>query len=1166
MSARLSWAAKFEFRMKLRQIDILGFKSFRDRVTVSLSDGMTAIVGPNGCGKSNVVDALKWAMGDMSAKSLRGQSMEDVIFAGSEARRPMGMAEVTLTFENDGEWLGDDDAIDWGDAVPQEFRQMSEIAVTRRLHRTGESEYLINKTPCRLMDIQNLLAGTGVGKQGYSIIEQNRVGFIVSAKPQQRRGLIEEASGITRYKGQRDRAEKKLERTEENLLRVDDVLREVEKQIRTLERQAKKAAQHRALIDELRALEVALLVARRDELTSELELVEEKTTEAQTELERIRTIIEQQNKALEAVKVDAFAAEKKHADATESFYRLDTRLNLARSQVEHAGVSLQEANRRLGAAEREAAGQRTRIEELEVELTEVKAKLEGLSDLSEREEALQKQQTNLAERSRAAEDARNTRDAALRAIEEARSAIERANDRRQFFERRQTELAMREDALQTAVDESTKEAEKHRGVVGKLRTNVNELRERLGASKERESQLAKLRDDQARSRDEAQQNLAEAKARLADAQTRTGALRDVLARGDSFSPALRQVLELGAGLDTVHGTLADALVVDADAEQAVANLLENRVFDVLVDDLDVARALLEQLDEIEGRVSFQALDGVAVDDFVMALVAELDDDARTSGRVMTSAGRLVAGTSSSQTVLEQRRQLAELEALTEREEAAANDAQTAHENAVEQWRQTQQRADLARRETETLSLELRSREQELQIEERQLERVDRALESARAEIVPILRSRDELIGEREENEAKLEASTVKLEESRAAFDAIGTTDETMRAEVEQLRSDVTEAKIAFAEARERRRSLDEARVRTERGLESAKVLLQKYVAEQNQLSERIVELQQTIKNGEAELSGAEKQRDEAKKSSDTARSSLDAANKQVAEIESKLRERRSELERLAEGRQQLEFRAREVAMSVAHIDEQLRERYELELDVARVMVDAIKTSPAERRGKRDYLKRRIESLGPVNAMAEEEFEAAKERNSFLTEQREDLQAAIADLRQAIARMDKESRRRFKETFDAVNAKFKTIFPELFRGGRAELVLTEPDDLLNTGVEIHVQPPGKRLQSMTLLSGGEKALTAVSLIFSIFLLKPTPFSILDEVDAPLDEANVGRFSRMVKRLSNTSQMIVITHARRTMEAADMLYGVTMEEAGVSKMVNVRLSELDEQLAS
>ncbi len=1156
-------AALFEFRMKLRQIDILGFKSFRERTSVSLSDGMTAIVGPNGCGKSNVVDALKWAMGDMSAKSLRGQTMEDVIFAGSETRRSMGLAEVTLTFENDGQWEGDETEL--GDGVPREFRQMAEIAVTRRLHRTGESEYLINKTPCRLMDIQNLLAGTGLGKQGYSIIEQNRVGFIVSAKPEERRLLIEEASGITRYKGQRDRAEKKLVRTEENLQRLDDVVQEVDKQIASLERQARKAAQHRALLDELRALDVALLVARRDELDSERELVVERTEAADVEIERGRGAISQHHATLETMKVEAFAAEKKHADATESFYRLDTKLNLARSRVEHATVTLQETNRRLGAAERESEVQTQRISELETELADVKQKLEGLADLSEREEALRVQEQTLTSEQQAAENARLVREAARRAIDGSQAAITRGEDRRQFFERRRTEIDLRENALQTAVDQSGVECDKHRSSLEKLRANLDELRERLGASRQREAALQLAKQASETERTEAEQALVAARARLADVQTRVGALRNVLDGGEGYPMALRQILEAADGRDDVFGTLADHLLVTADDEQAMSNLLDGRLLDVLVADLSVAHSLLDEVDELDGRVCFQALDGKTPAQFVHEVSAQIDDDARRNGRVAVR-GRLVAGTSSSQALLEQRRRVAELDELAVVELAALEASDVAHVAALQSWRETQQKADLSRRETETISLELRSREQELQIEERQLHKIERALEAARAEIVPILRSRDELGAERDQNEETIEEARSQLVVAQQEFAAIGDNDHEMRARVEQLRVDVTNAKVSLAEARERRRSMEQARERGERGLEGSRVLLEKYQIERTQLSERIVELHATIKAGEAELSGAGAERDGAKQSAEQARAKLDQANKDVAAIEIKVRERRGALEKIVEGRQQLEFRAREVSMSVGHIDEQLRERYDLAVAAARELVAAITTPPAERRGKRDYLKQRIESLGPVNAMAEEEFAAARERFEFLTAQREDLESAIADLRQAISRMDRESRRRFKETFDAVNIKFQEIFPELFRGGRAELVLTNPDDLLTTGVEITVQPPGKRLQSMTLLSGGEKALTAVSLIFSIFLLKPTPFSILDEVDAPLDEANVGRFARMVKRLSKSSQMIVITHSRRTMESADMLYGVTMEEAGVSKMVNVRLSELDEQLAS
>ena len=1151
--------------MKLRRIDILGFKSFRDRTTVDLSDGMTAVVGPNGCGKSNVVDAIKWAMGDMSAKSLRGQTMEDVIFAGSESRKPMGLAEVTLTFENDGT-IGEDE-IDWGDAIPRELREMSEIAVTRRLHRSGESEYLINKTPCRLMDIQNLLAGTGVGKQGYSIIEQNRVGFIVQAKPEERRLLIEEASGITRYKGQRDRAEKRLVRTEENLLRVDDVLSEVEKQIKTLERQARKAQQHRALTDELRALEVAILVARRDELDSERNLYVERCDAAEQAIEAARAAIAKEADSHDRARVDSFQAEKAHAEATEAFYRLDTTLNLARSRVEHATVALQEANRRLGSAEREAAAQRVRLEELTEEREKVQAELEGLGDLAEPESELLNAETSLESARKAAETARRESEDARGALERARSEIGRREERRGFFVRRRTELELRENALQTAVEEASKERDTVAKRVEALRNEVADLRERLGASKEREQRFEEAR-DAARTALEAREGEArQAQNRLRDLEARGEALSKVIARGDGLSKTLREVLSRVGERPQFHGTLADYLQVESGLEQAAANYLEGALLDVLVEDLDAAHALLDELGELEGRVAFRALDGRTAEAFANAVRDELSRaQLWDNGRVVTAEGRLVAGKTGTQSVLEQRRKLTELEGEIAQAREGFESAKAAEAEASEALRAAIQKADLSRRESETLRLELRTRETDCAAAERDLEKIDRAAQAARSEIVPILRARDELDAEEAENEERLEELAKTRDEAAGRLDALGDSDAELQEELERLRTDVTERKIAVASARERKRNLASALERTARSIESSTELLRKYDDETTQQSERIVELQATIKEGEAELSGAQGQRDEAKKAAEAARSKLETANATVASVEAKIRDRRAAIEKQVEERQELEFRQREASLGIAHIDEQLRDRFETELAAARALVAEIDTSPAERRGKRDYLRKRIESLGPVNAMAEDEYEGAKERFAFLTDQKADLEAAIADLRQAIAKMDRESRRRFKETFELVNAKFQEIFPVLFRGGRAELVLTNPDDLLNTGVDIQVQPPGKRLQSMTLLSGGEKALTAVSLIFSIFMLKPTPFSILDEVDAPLDEANVGRFARIVRRLSETSQMIVITHSRRTMEAADVLYGVTMEEPGVSKMVNVRLSEIDDRLAS
>ncbi len=1157
--------------MRLRRVDIQGFKSFRDRQTVELADGMTAIVGPNGCGKSNVVDAIKWAMGDMSPKSLRGQSMTDVIFAGSEQRKPAGFAEVTMTFENDGDGpIGDD--IEWGDELPSGLRDAAEISVTRRLHRSGDSEYLINKTPCRLMDIQNLLAGTGVGKSGYSIIEQNRVGFIVQAKPEQRRMLIEEASGITRYKNQRDRAEKRLERTEENLLRVEDVRSEVEKQIRTLERQAKKAAQHRALMEELRALELAILVARRDELQSERELLAEQGEVADKEIELARAAMEGANAEHDKLRVDAFQAEKAHANATESFYRVDTKLNLARSRVEHATVSLQEANRRLGSSEKESAVQKSRIDELTEELAKVEAELEVLGDLAGPESELVDAEATLREAREKADVARKEREDARRALEKAKSEMGRRQERKDFFVRRRAELQMRESALQSAVAEAEDEKEDAAEKVETLGAEVGVLRKRLEESSAREKQFESKLSELRSTAQQAEVAARKARAQLHEVEVKVESLETLLSRGEGLSDALKRVLDAATGREGFHGTLADHLVVEEGREQVAANLLEGRMLDVLVDDLALAEALLDELQkkgvELQGRVSFRATGGEEPESVARAALEEIAavDAESSDGRVRVAKNRLVAGTTSTQSVLEQRRRLVQLKASQEETSRVVQAATEAAEKSETELRAAIQKGELARRESETLRLELRTREQDLSAADRELERIKRAANQARSEIVPVLKAQQELDDEEAENTRRLAELAEEKSGAQDRLTEVGESDADVQDELEVLRGIVTEKKIAVASARERRRNLVSTKERTARSIESARELLEKYVTESGQMSERITELQTTIELGESELTGAQEKRDGSKKEMEDARKALEAANASVAELETKMRDKRAKIERKVEARQELEFRQREASLGITHIDEQLRERFETTESEARTLIEKLETKPAERRGKRDYLRKRIESLGPVNAMAEEEYEQAKERSTFLEEQKADLEAAIADLRQAIARMDRESRRRFKETFEVVNAKFKEIFPRLFRGGRAELILTEPDDLLNTGVDIVVQPPGKKLQSMTLLSGGEKALTAVSLIFSIFLLKPTPFSILDEVDAPLDEANVGRFARMVHELSGTSQMIVITHSRRTMEASDVLYGVTMEEPGVSKLVNVRLSEIDERLAS
>jgi chromosome segregation protein len=1162
--------------MKLRRIDILGFKSFRDRARIELSDGMTAIVGPNGCGKSNVVDAIKWAMGDMSPKSLRGDSMRDVIFAGSQDYKPMGFAEVTLTFENDGDFEYAD--AEWGD-IPREFREVAEISVTRRLHRNGDSEYLINKVPCRLMDIQDLLAGTGVGKQGYSIIEQNRVGFIVSAKPSERRLLIEEASGITRYKTQRDRAERKLTKAEDNLTRVNDILGEITKQIRSLERQAKKAARYREYATELEALEVKVLVDKRDEWDSRRASGSEGLDDLEKALEDARKSVQVFEDDLNSAKVAAFAAEKKHAEITEAFYRLDTRLNLAKNRREHATASIEEAKKRQARAEQDVKTQLNRKALLEDELRKVAEELDTLGSTDGEAAKLAKDEERLRRLRDELRDAESAREKAREAFDDARSQLRWSNDRLALIKEQRTSLDAREQDLRDEIEIASEQ-------VGDLADRTDELEQEKGALVDREALLSRElverreRAAEAHERAEAiERELRGVSARRIDLENRVESLEAMRSAGAGYSEIVPDIVAWArqTGSSGVFGPLGDFIDVAEQRESDVALGLSDRVGDILVASRETAFAAYDAVGD--GRpVTFRVVEdpNAAVSAWVESIraVDGVPDDVAAGDIVVTPSlvvfgdGRVVGGQSSDQaaTLLRQRRLLEEYRAELEDARAQERELDESLQAAMQAARDLDERVDENRRALDQVRLDLRAKEREIASEAREIERAKGSVARLEAQLVPIFGKQEQL--DREANE--LDAKRAELESKLAGFEDAAAAAEAGLAELREtteiLSERVTSEKVRLAQARERRRNLVESRERLTRSISSTTKLIANYGQEAEEQAIRTEELQQEVERHADDVSNANAEREEAREGVEASRVELIAANQSVEEIELKMRKRRERVEALIEEKQKVELGANEAKMRVAGIDEQLSERFGLHPGAAAKIARGVELEADAAMARRDELRDKVDKLGPVNPMAEEEYDEAVERNRFLLEQQADLQSSVADLKQAIARMDRESRRRFKETFDAVNAKFMEVFPRLFRGGRAELILTEPDDLLSTGVDIQVQPPGKRLQSVSLLSGGEKALTATSLIFSIFLLKPTPFSILDEVDAPLDEANVGRFALMVKEMSKSSQMIVITHSRRSMESAEMLYGVTMEEPGVSKIVSVRLSEVSDRLAS
>lgn len=1224
--------------MKLRKVEIIGFKSFRDKVVVEIGDGMTGIVGPNGCGKSNVVDAIKWAMGDGSAKSLRGQSMQDVIFAGSQNHKPLSMAEVTLTFENDyvaspqpnestpkpDDLLRailddsastepdednenkptdpDSDAIsdevesdNFGSSIPSEFREMAEIAITRRLFRSGDSEYLINKVPCRLMDIQNLLAGTGVGKQGYSIIEQGQISFIVNARPSQRRLIIEEASGITRYKSQRDRTERRLLQTEQNLQRTRDVIEEIDKQLRSLERQARRAQEHRTLSEELRTLEISALLERRVQLFLQRTNVQTTLDAQNQELANIREVMAAREARAESFRVEAHVAEARHTEITQQFYQLDTRVNLARSNRDHAQQGVTDASERRQALIIERDGQTRRAELLTIELERARAELAELSTTPEQSEH------DIASVQDAITELRKQRSTVVARRDELRSELarmaarfERIDDRLSWIATQRKELLERQAQAQDLIEAAQEEVEDAQRAGSRLEMDQERLEKdhtQLAARAERQTkELGEARD----ALKEADEDARKARSLRIQLEARLESLDAMRKRGDGYGDGVQNVLAWAQqqGRADILGPAGGFLDVPDGWEAAAAAYLGDRVSDILVTSRAAALDAIQMLAEKRlGRIACYIIEGgedpevrknamkgwldglERVDsleniEIQSAKNTNIQAWATPRGDIMYANGRIIGGfaTESADALIRQTRQIEELRTAFEQAKTEDDEAQETLEVCEEDATYAADQLESTREALAQAQHDLRAIIQEQEAEQRQMARAEEHLEKVTREAnsFPPL-----LAGLQEEVETLQESRAQALQDNPAMqveYESLAESITNLEGEIERQNTRLTDQKVQIARERERHSNLTQSVERLDNSLKHAQQQVARFERESIAAAERLEHFENVVITSETELKDLHQDFTDAGIAVKDAKIALDRAQLGLKELEQSLAEGRRQIESLAGSIQKLEMEQRECTLGIDHVDEQLEERFGLTPFDAKPFAASVEMPVEQRPARIQMLRKKIESMGAVNALAIEEYEETRERKVFLDEQNADLERALEDLRKAIDRMDRESKKRFLETYAAVNAKFQEVFPRLFRGGRARLLLTDPDDPLNTGVDIEVQPPGKALQNVTLLSGGEKALTAVSLIFSIFMLKPTPFSILDEVDAPLDEANVGRFADMVKEMSETSQMIVITHNRRTMEAPKRLYGVTMQEPGVSKVVSVRLTDMDDQLAS
>ncbi len=1186
--------------MRLSRLELIGFKSFINRTVLQFPPQISSIVGPNGCGKSNIVDALRWVMGEQSARHLRGHLMEDVIFNGNETHPATGMAEVSLIFDNeDGRG-------------PADYSTFSEIVVTRKLFRSGESEYSINKIPCRLKDIIELFLGTGVGNKAYSVMEQGRVEEMINAKPEECRSLIEEAAGTSKYISRKEGAERKMERTHQNLLRLNDIVREIERQIRSVELQAKKAERYKSIKETLKEKELAWGALQRKGLTEEISEQEEKLRAVEDRSVQFLVSLRTKEAEAEETKRAQLDGDRVIGTLQESVYQSKVQIQ---SEEQKAEFFKRDQTELMHASERA----QFEIQEMQGKLQKLSAEIEGLKKAGE--EFIQ---LSLFEGSQ------------LRAKEEELDQIRVQLDRARSELEQEKGLLLETLNLESQLkNEQLIHEKQHEGIEGELSRVQNEQTDvRLSLETWAQKQLERgvvlegfgerakgIEAELAEATEKLkkwggvkaghEREFEDVKGQLQEARSKLVSLEALQKNYDGYQEGVRAIMfkqQREAGFEGVHGLVADVIEAPETFEKALTAVLGDRLQYIIVQSHEDGLEAIEYLKrESAGRGSFiprrlsskvtksvpltepevvsPLLELISVKDGFGEIAEYLLGDVMVvrdlkaglslwgrngfvstlvtpEGEVIDPMGVITGGSLDNLegNFLFQKRRVKELEIQLSELETQLKEK----ENDVEAMGQQMDLAEAKKseliEESHRLELEQVQSEHELWQADQEVARQEERLKSLEQEQADLFSSKQRLDEEIREWEAKIvhqrQECTSRERELEGKEEALST----MGEELKKVESEVMESRVrtaALGEKKENTRVNLENRIALGDELSAKVQSIESQVAGMKQkrarVEEQILLAEGSLKDGKTALEGVEQRLERE-------RETYRDLSRRLAEMEESMKETRGLVQESQEKKNQLQLLLSEKRLSLQHLVDNLREKYASDLSQVPIPTGSPdeENFPDHLPDEIEELKGRIERMGEVNLTAIGEYEDLKSRFEFLSHQKEDLEKSVADLQRTIAKLNRFCRLRFKESFDEINQRFQVMFTRLFRGGKARLVLTDEDDYLRTGVEIVAQPPGKKLQSITLLSGGEKALTAISLLFSIFLTKPSPFCFLDEVDAPLDDANVERFLEVVKEMSETSQFVIITHNKRTMQAADVLYGITMAEPGVSKVVSVKMN--------
>lgn len=1234
--------------MYLQSLEIIGFKSFAAKTVLNFHRGVTAVVGPNGCGKSNVLDAIRWVLGEQSAKALRGGEMSDVIFSGTDSRPALGMAEVSMTFAECEKELG----TEW-----------NEVRITRRVYRDGKSEYFINKTACRLRDIHQLFMDTGVGRSAYSIMEQGKIDQILSNRPEDRRAIFEEAAGITKFKAQKKEALRKLEYTESNLLRVQDIIKEVKRQIGSLQRQAAKARRYQSIISDLRIFDTHISHKNYRQLSDELET--------------LKNQLNQGEEARQIHEVEIAQQESELSDFRQRLQELEAEAGTIRDGMQTLRNRIFSAENRIGTNHERSSEATALIDRHRLDISQAEEKIRTQQEQIEQTDSLLEQmieslrthQETLDEHTARLSSVREERIAAERELTTQGAELSNAEARLNSLRGEISAATGRRESGETRLHLLQNEITSASHAAAEISSNLEDLKRRSDAAhlalEHAQSETASAMADHENAQHERQNTeaiLNTAGKEAAGLESRLEVLRQLQEQGEGLDEGTQAVLK---GLDNpgffqsaIKGTLAQHIQVEERLIPAIEAALGSALQAVIFKDPGVAEAALATLSGkklgraavipaswISGRgeqasrlfsqtpetsqapepplpfgVFGRASDCVKGDDDSSHLARHLLREvlivesleaafrlrsenpsfafASLDGGFISHSGIIHGGQSgenAGQSTLQRKIRIAELETSLTDATARIESLAAARAAAASAMDQATGRLKQAREAMQAAQIETASTDNERRHAERQFADVEAKRASFQREAASIEEGLRGSLAQLSELEGRIAEATCAIDSLRTARSESETRIQVVREKESSASDSLNEIRVRVATERQQQEGLHRQRgpmaariIELSELLDARRLDISNYegridslAAENASLEISIGEWRSELESEEARLSAVLAQRSEVSESAEAIESALRAARQQLANLQ--------------EQRSRIEVKAAQTEMRKENIRTHVSQRYQLDLEAFEPDTYALIVSLRERSQRKPEtpegeqpaaeeterpaiavpaegegipwdrieelvaeLTERIDSMGPVNMDAIQEYDELEQRYIFLEKQNTDLVTSKAELLEVISKINHTTKTLFAETFEKIRENFQFMFTELFGGGRANLLLTDDSDPLESGIEIIAKPPGKQLQSVTLLSGGERTMTAVSLLFAIYMVKPSPFCVLDEMDAPLDESNITRFIKILDRFVGQSQFVTITHNKRTISRADLLYGVTMEEHGVSKLVSVKFS--------